>query len=154
MRKLTALGLGALASLTLALGPASSASAVVVPPGSVTQQVCNAVPGALNGVLGQLSNLGIELGQLNSDLSEAETDLSDAINALVDAIVTHVWTVDNGGNVDATAAIVNARMSEYADAAAAWSQLVSDVFLAEMATLAYDMQNDILLGLQGGLCVI
>jgi len=153
MRKFVTFGLGALAAATLALGPASPAQAVIVPPGSVTDQVCLALPGGVVGIVNQLVANGTLTGLLTTELTGATADLNLKTTDLVNAIIDHINTIDGGGNVASTAAVVSARASSYSDAAARWTKAVKDLDAAQLAAQVLTMQNSVLSAINGGLCV-
>jgi hypothetical protein len=152
MRRFIITGLGGLATVAMSLGPASPAKAVIVPPGSVTDQVCNGLPAGLVGVLDQLAANGTQTVLAESELTAAANDLALKSADLVIAIVAHVATIDAGGNVVATGAVVSARASAYADAAARWNKASKDLdsLLHQGEVLA--MQDDVLTGIGAGLC--
>ena len=126
------MGLGALSTVAVAFGPASPASAVIAPPGSVTVQVCNALPGGLGGVLDQAAANFNLLTLLSDEIAADGLDLTGRTTDLVNALVSHIQTVDGGGNVAATSSVVSAQASAYADSAAEWTKDVKAFQTAEL----------------------
>lgn len=154
MRKFTIMGLGALSTIAIAFGPASPASAVIAPPGSITDQVCDAIPGGLGGIVNlQVVNATLT-GLLGTDMVANNTDLASKTTDLVNALVSHVQTVDGGGNVAATSAVVSARASAYANSAAEWTKDIKAMQTAQIESLVLGMQQGVLGSIGSGLgCV-
>jgi hypothetical protein len=153
VRKLLIAGLGAVATVTLALGPASPARAVIVSPG-MASQVCNSLPASLASVLNGLVANGLQTGLINIALTTATADLTNKTTDLVNAMVTHIQTVDAGGNVASTLAVVNARIPAYADSAAVWVAKWHELDTAQLQAQNLVMQQGVLNGLTSGLCVL
>lgn len=151
MRKLSLMGLGLAATLTMALGPASPAKAVVAPPGSVVEQVCGVLPGAVTDLANSIFANASQVASLGTDVADAKADVDTKLGDVIGAIIAHLQTVDRGGNVEATAAIVNARLSDYSDAVAEWVSAWMALNTAELEQQALDIHNTVLGGLQTGL---
>lgn len=152
MRKLAILGMGALAAVTVAAGQVVPAGAVIVPPGLVQTQVCNALPAGLGGVFNLLAanvNLAAILGD---GLADATADLEAKTEDLVDALLDHILAVDGGGNVAVTAAVVSARVAAYADSAAVWTKAWKDLDASELQAQVLAMQQSVLEDIQAALC--
>ncbi|MEA2686848.1 MAG: hypothetical protein QOE93_2043 [Actinomycetota bacterium] len=87
-------------------------------------------------------------------LTTATADLTNKTTDLVNAMVTHIQTVDAGGNVASTLAVVNARIPAYADSAAVWVAKWHDLDTAQLQAQNLVMQQGVLNGLTSGLCVL
>ncbi len=124
-----------------------------MPPGSITDQVCNALPAGVTGIINQLVANGTLTGLITTELTSATTDLNLKTADLVAAIIDHIATIDGGGNVGSTAAVVSARASAYSDTAARWTKAVKDLDAAQLQAMVLSMQNSVLGSISGGLCV-
>lgn len=151
MRKIIILGLGALSTLALTVGPSTPAQAVISPPGSITDQVCNAVPAGLVGVVNQLVATSTHAGLVSTDLTNSTTDLGLKTTDLVNALVSHITTVDGGGNTAATSSVVSARASAYADSAAVWTKANKDLNADILTMQVLGMQQGVLTAIGSGL---
>ncbi len=117
MRKIIALGAGALSALTLTFGatatPASSADLGII------NSLCGSLPGQVvnigNSVLGAT-------GLVNSTKADnlaKQDDLVAKTTALVNAVVAHIENVDAGNDGGSTAGAVGTAVSDYANATVA-----------------------------------
>jgi|GEM_PF-2904306 len=152
MRTFSIMGLGALSAFTIAVTQAVPAGAVLVPPGLVRVQVCDALPAGLVGVLDQLAANANLSGLLSDDLADATADLDDKTLDLVDAILDHIQVLDGGGNVAASATVVGARAAAYADSAAVWTALWKDLDAAQLRGLVLGRQQGVLEDIRDALC--
>ena len=152
MRKLAIMGVVALAAVSGAVGPAVPAGAVIVPPGLVETQVCNALPGGLGGVFNLLAANSNLAALLSDALADATADLEAKTENLVAALIAHIQAVDGGGNVAVTAAVVSARVSAYSDSAAVWTKAWKDLDASDLQAQVLGMQQSVLEDIRDALC--
>ncbi|HEX7277216.1 MAG TPA: hypothetical protein VF244_07555 [Acidimicrobiales bacterium] len=151
MRKFIITGLGALSTLTIAMGSTTTAFAADVVPATVSEQVCAAVPVGLLNVVDLLAENAIESALITTADTAANLDLSVKTTQLVGALVEHINAVDGGGNVGATSSIVSARVSAYSTSAAAWTAVKADRYASDMAAEVLGLQQGVLSSLGGSL---
>lgn len=154
MRKFIALGVGAISAATLALVPASPAQAVISPPTSVVTQVCNGLPAQITAIANSLLNSGSAVTAAQTSLASKTASFTVAQGNLVNALVNYIKAIDLGGSVDAQAALLAARMSEYGDQAVLWGNAWNALNAAELANTINGMSNTVINGLNTGLCVL
>ncbi len=114
MRKIIALGAGALSALTLTFGAAASpASAVDL---GLVSGLCGSLPG-------QVVNIGVALlgatglvTSTNADNLAKQADLGTKTTALVNAVVAHILNVNSGNDGGSTAGAVGTAVTDYANA--------------------------------------
>jgi hypothetical protein len=155
MRKFIATGVAALSTLTFTVGAAGAAKADIVPPAGVIAQVCNALPAPLTSLAGALTTNGSLLTSLlgagPTSLSTKQADLTTALNDFVAAVVTHVQTINNGGNVAASGQTVAAKASVYGDKFTAWNTAFNALKSAEFNSTMLGIQSGVLNGHNSGL---
>jgi hypothetical protein len=65
--------------------------------------------------------------------------------------VSHIATVDAGGNTAATSSVVSARASAYADSAGVWTKAFKDLQASQLAGIVVGMQQSVLSSIGAGL---
>ena len=151
-KKLIALGVSAASAVTLAFGAVGPATAAEAPPASIVTGLCNALPSAVTGLANQLLQVGNAVTTSNADLVTKQGALSTAVSDLVSSLVAHIQTVDGGGNVAASGAVVNARSSVFADKIVAENSAMTAWFEAQRGAYLTGINNTLTTGLFGGLC--
>ena len=116
MRKFTILGLGALTTLALAVGPLSHVGASTPTP--LADEVCAALPSGIGTFDTLLSDNAAQVAALETALSTADANLNQTTLGLVGALIEHIHSLDAGGT--GSVPLVNARVGSYSDAVVAW----------------------------------
>jgi hypothetical protein len=151
-KKIIAAGVSAVGVASLAVGTVAPANAVEVPGTSITAGLCDALPAAVTGLANQLLQLGTGVTTSNADLVTKQTALNTAVTDLVAALVAHIQTVDGGGNVAASGAVVNAKSSVFADKIVAENNAMTAWFEAQRGAYLTGINNGLTNGLLTGLC--
>jgi hypothetical protein len=152
MRKFITLGVGAVATATMAFAAAAGpATAAISPPGSMVGQVCATLPtqataavtGVANAVLAQTA----ALSDLNAKTPVFQTAQADLVTALVD----YIKTVDAGGSVGAKLLTLNDKVAIYSEKATAWGNSSSAVDAANRNLQIAQMSSTTFAALLAGL---
>lgn len=154
MRKLIAIGAGVLTAATLAIGPASPASAVISPPGSLTGQVCAGLPAQITSAATVLTNATAAKAAAVADLAVKATELGVAQSAIIVALVDYIQTVDNGGALDVKTLILQNAASTFTQKATAWGNASTALEVASRNFDIASMAPVVLAGLSSGLSCV
>jgi hypothetical protein len=155
MRKFIALGVGAVASATMAFGAfAGPASAVVSPPGSLTGQVCSGLPAQITSAATALTNATAAKAAAVAALPGKAADLATAQTTLVAALIDYIQTVDNGGAVDVKTLVLNDATTNYVAKATAWGNASSAIEVASRNFDIASMAPVVLSSLSAGLVCV
>ena len=153
-RKIIALAVSATSVAALAFGTVGSATAAEAPPGSITTAVCNALPSQVSALLAQLGLASSAVPTAATEFETKRAAADAAMSALVDAVVTHIETVNDGGNVDATGSILIAKYSIASDKIVAANNAMTKWFEAQRNVYLTGLTSGYLSGVQSGLCGI
>lgn len=151
MRKFIALGLGVVTSATLAFGAVSPASAEVVPPGALENQMCAALPAALQSTVNAVNAAVLAQSTAATDMTAKHAAFTSAQADLIAALVDYIVTVDSGGSVAAKAQILADRLSVYSQKAAAWVNAWMAKDTADRNAALATINNGFFTGLDGAL---
>ena len=152
MRKFIISGVGAIGTAALVLGVATPAMAVG---GSVTSQVCTALPAQI--LAGNAASTAASAAQAAAllDYNNKTAALATSQGNLVAAVVEWVQAADAGGALaDAKAVLLSAASADFGTKAAAWSGAWSAKDAADRAATLAVMIPNILNGVGAGLCSI
>jgi hypothetical protein len=152
MKKIIALGVSAMSVGALAFASVGPATAAEVPPANIVTAVCQALPASVTSLANQLLVAGSTSGIANADLLTKQAALGTAVTDLVNSVVSHLQTVNNGGNVQASAAVVNAKSSVFGDKIVAENNAMTSSFEAQRSAYLTGVSNNIVTGVQGLLC--
>ncbi|MEA2825960.1 MAG: hypothetical protein QOG43_399 [Actinomycetota bacterium] len=153
MRKFTILGLGALSTIAISVGPLSHVGATAPTP--LADEVCAALPSGISTVNNLLSDNADQVADLESVLSTADANLSQTTLDLVDALIEHIHSLDAGGA--GSVPLVNARVGTYSDAVVAWLAAWDELDAAKIQGRILGVSADLYSGLHdvgSGLCPV
>jgi hypothetical protein len=151
-RKIIALAVSGTSAAALILGMVGPASAVEVGPGSITTAVCNGLPAQLTGIVGTLTGANTATTSSATDVATKKLALVSSITNLSSSVVSYITTVNNGGNVDAAAQVLNAANSVFADKVVAENNAMTASFEAQRANFLDGVYGSYVSGLSTGLC--
>jgi hypothetical protein len=153
-KKIIALAVSAASVAALSVGSvAGPAKAAEVPPGSIVNAVCQALPSQVTGLLSQLGLAGTAVTTAQSDLTTKQAALATSINDLVTAVVAHITTINNGGNVDASGQVLMAKNSIFADKVVAENNAMTTWFEAQRNAYLTGLTSGYVGGVQSALCI-
>lgn len=157
IKKIIALGATAATAASLFVGVvgAPAAYAEDAPP-SLSEQVCDLVPGAHTEIGDALAAATAALTAAETAIEETKAALDDALVAYGDSIINWIDAVDNDTAAVASLeqGIMNARFGELVEAAVAWGQALTDRFNADVAAQIADVRGSLVDHLELGLeCV-
>jgi len=144
---IVAVGIGALAAVSLALLVPAGAGAAQIPPGTTTttstlkptliQTVCGKLPGLLQTVsdAGTLTDGALAAARATVDADRLA--MTVAMTNLAAAVVNHIGALDTGTNLPLTGAALKSRQALFVDSVVAWSKA---------RTVASDLEQQLVFG--------
>ena len=150
-KKIIALGVGAVSAATMAFGTVAPATAAEVPPGSIVTQFCNTLPGQLTTLTNQAASALAALSAAQSSLGTKQAAMETALSDFVAAVVSHITTVNNGGNVQASGQVVDAKLAVFVDKVIAWDAAWTAENNAQRAAYLAGVNQSFVQGVLNGL---
>jgi hypothetical protein len=151
MRKFIALGVGAIATATMAFSTVSPASATISPPGSVVGQVCASLPTSAISAASALASATLAQGVAVTDLATKTTSFGVAQGDMITALVSYLHLVDSGGSVGAAGQLLSDKVSDYSAKGAAWGNASTAVDAANHAVALAGLNQGAFAALLAGL---
>ncbi|MEA2828006.1 MAG: hypothetical protein QOG43_2445 [Actinomycetota bacterium] len=154
-----AVGIGALAAVSMALLLPAGAGAAQTPTSPTTtkaptliEAVCGKLPGLLQNVTDALPEANDALTTARAAVDGKRTAMTDAMEALAAAVVAHLGVLDAGGNPAATGATLKAQQALYVDSVVAWSKARTQLFDGEQQVVFGELQQTLIDSVQGRAC--
>jgi hypothetical protein len=150
MRKFTTIGLGTLASASLAFGVvAGPATAVTAPP--LASAVCTGLPAQLLSAANTLATVTLAQTTAIADVALKTPAFAASQAAYATAVADYVKAVDAGTPLAGKTQTVYDTLGTYSDKLAAWSNAVNAKNEADKAVFMAGVTNNILNGIGSGL---
>ncbi len=154
-----AAGIGAIAAVSMALLVPSGAGAAQAPtdPTAVATTtrvdgLCIKLPGLQANVTDGLARSAAAHNAAEATVADRRASMFAATTELADAIVTHLSTLDSGGDSGASGAVLKSKQAGYVTAVVGWSQARTQAFDAERDLAFDELEKTLLDSLQGSAC--
>jgi hypothetical protein len=152
-----AVGIGAVAAVSMALLVPTGAGAAQTPPGPVAaptkiDALCQKLPELQAGVTDGLARDGGALTSANETLASRRTAMTFAMTELADAVVEHLGALDAGAPPGPTGAVLKTKQALYVASVVAWSRTRAQAFESEQALVFGELQQTLLDSLDQSAC--
>jgi len=153
-----ALGIGAIAAVSLALLVPTGAGAAQTPTAAQStaptriDAMCEKVPDMQSGITDGLAQNATTLTTANEAVAARRASMTVAMTELAGAIVGHLQALDTGAAPEATGSVLKAKQARYVAAVVDWSKARTQVFDTERQVVVSELQQTLLDSLKGSAC--
>ncbi len=160
---IVAVGIGALAAVSLAVLVPAGAGAAQIPPSTTTsttstlkptliQTVCGKLPGLLQTVSDAGTQTDGALAAARATVDAQRLAMTVAMTDLATAVVNHLGALDTAANIPVTGALLKSKQALFVDSVVAWSKARTAASDLEQQLVFGELQKTMIDSIQGSSC--